>query len=259
MNQMEDMFQLGLNKMPANYYFNNFKASNEQEMLDDLTVESINIHGEEVWYLPRTLEHFDPLFGQSDIVSYKSAYLVPMYIGEGDVDGFGGQGNFMARFGLEIRDQVTFTVATKTFQDEVADNEPVIPLSRPREGDLIYFPLNHKLFQILFVDKFQMFYPLGSLHSYRLVTELFEYSAEKFSTGIAEIDSLEVHHSLDLVKWALHDELGDYFMTEDGDIWVDETYGRTEPTGGIGDSNTLIGEANTFVDFSQNDPTGIIP
>jgi hypothetical protein len=232
--------------MPANYYFNNFDNSSEQQTLDDIIVESINIYGHDMMYLPRKLTTHDPLFTESPITLYDKAYMIPVYIES--VDGFTGEGNFLSRFGLEIRDQVVLTVAVKTFQDEVAAESDDVLLTRPREGDLIYFPMHHKLFQVLFVDKFQMFYPLGSLHTWRMTCELFEYSSERIRTGIAEIDSLEQKYSADLLQWAIYNEDGDYMVTEDADpdIWVDEKYGVTSPEP-ITSQDVIQQEGNTFI------------
>ena len=238
--------------MPTNFYYNNFENSGEQTLLDDLIVESIKIHGQDMWYLPRTLKNKNEILGQSDIVEYNSAYMVPIYIE--NVDGFGGEGNFLSKFGLEIRDQVTFSIAVKTFRDDVASSETENTLSRPREGDLIYFPLNRKCFQILFVDKFQMYYPLGSLHTWKLTCELFEYSSERFNTGIGEIDILEQKFSADILQWAIFDEDGNFLITESGgDIYVDEEYGLTSPEP-ISDNQDIQTQSNTFIDFSTTDP-----
>lgn len=236
--------------MPLNNYFNNIGASSEQTLLDDLTVESINIHGSNMFYIPRILVTPDVVYGESSIVSFNSAHMFPVYIES--VDGFSGEGNFMQRFGLEIRDQVTLTVAVKTFQDEVAAEETDIVLTRPREGDLIYFPMHHRAFQILFVDKFQMFYPLGSLHTWKMVCELFEYSSERFRTGIVEIDELEQKYSADILQWAVYDEDGNYIITETDDIWVSEKYGITSPEPHT-DNEAIQAESNVFIQQSNSD------
>ena len=235
--------------MPSNY-FNQFENSSEQGLLDDLIVESISIYGHSMFYIPRTLKTPDPLYTESSIVEFNSAHMVDIYIE--NVDGFSGEGNFLSRFGLEIRDQVTFILAVKTFQDEVAAEELDLNLTRPREGDLIYFPLRRAPFQILFVDRFQMYYPLGSLHTWKLTCEMFEYGSERFNTGIAEIDSIEQKYSADLLLWAVHNENGDYIITEDEDIWVSERYNVTSPEP-FTDSDVIQIEANTSIEQANSD------
>lgn len=99
--------------MATNFFFNNFQSSQEQLLLENLIIESIKIYGEDMYYLPRTINKKDELYGTDDISTYDSAVLVEMYIK--NVDGFQGDGNFMSKFGLEIRDQVTFTIAKRRF------------------------------------------------------------------------------------------------------------------------------------------------
>lgn len=237
--------------MPLNNYFNTYERNSEQELLNDLVVESINIYGENVYYIPRTLVTPDKIYGESSIVAFNAAHMVPMYLKS--VDGFSGEGNFMQKFGLEIRDQVIWSVAQRTFQNEVIAEELAIDLTRPREGDLIYFPLNRKCFQILFVDKFEMFYQLGALQTWSMTAELFEYSSERFNTGIAEIDAIEQKYSADLLQWALYDEDGNYLITEDNDVLVDEKYGVTSPEPQT-DNEPIQTESNTFIIQANSDP-----
>ena len=126
--------------MTTNQYFNNYNASNEQTILEDLIIESIKTYGQDMIYLPRHNENPDNLYGTSDIVSFSDYYPIEMYLTS--VDGFAGDGDFMSKFGLEIRDQIVLSISRKRFLEELPS------ISRPREGDLIYFPLNEKCFEI---------------------------------------------------------------------------------------------------------------
>ena len=125
--------------MATNFYFNNFQASGEQNLLEDLIIEAIKIYGEDMYFIPRRIGNFDALYTADDQSVYDQSFLLEFYIKS--VDGFSGDGNFMSKFGVEIRDQVVFSVAQRTFNQEVGiyTNQP-----RPNEGDLIYFPLNKK-------------------------------------------------------------------------------------------------------------------
>ena len=134
--------------MSTNLYFRNYDASNEQTLYEDLIIEAIRMYGEDMYYCPRVLKNYDPLYTADDSSEYNSAYLVELYIKS--VDGFSGDGNFMSKFGIEIRDQVVFSVARRVFNEEVGMESTLV---RPNEGDLIYFPLNKKLFKIMFVNK----------------------------------------------------------------------------------------------------------
>ena len=171
--------------MATNFYFNNFSNSQEQLLIEDLIIESIKIYGHDLFYLPRTEIARDELYNQDDLAKFESALGVEMYIKS--VEGFEGEGDLFSRFGVEIRDQVTFVIAQRVFDEEISTQAA---LSRPREGDLIYLPLNGKIFQIKFVEHEAVFYQMGSLQTFELTCELFEYSNERFETGIEVIDKI---------------------------------------------------------------------
>ena len=173
--------------MPTNTYFRNFDARNEQELLHSLVTESIQIYGHDVNYIPRTLVNEDTILGEDSISEYKDAYSIEMYIKS--VDGFEGEGDLVSKFGLEIRDQIVFSVARRAF-------EGLDIGVRPKEGDLIFFPLTEKLFQVMFVEHETPFYQTGALPTFDLTCELFTYSDEKIDTGIEELDVIEQKQSL---------------------------------------------------------------
>jgi hypothetical protein len=239
----------------TNFYFNNFSASNEQGLYEDLIIESIKIYGEDMYYMPRTLTNYDKLLGTDDQSQYNRAILVELYIKS--IDGFTGDGSFMSKFGLQIRDQVVFSIAQRTFNQEVAI---ITDQVRPNEGDLIFFPLNRKCFQIRYVNKQEMFYQFGALQTWELTCELFEYSNEQFNTGIAEIDIIQQKFSTNILDYSLMDEQGDFLTDEDGNYLVSETYdietiNPAEDNDAIqsGTDNFDMG-SDDFIDFSETDP-----
>jgi len=234
--------------MATNFYFNNFQNSQEQLLLENLIIESIRIYGENMFYLPRTLNNKDEVYGTDDNSSYDEAILVELYIK--NVDGFGGDGSFMSKFGLEIRDQVTLTIAKRVFEDEIGIARDFI---RPREGDCIYFPLNRKIFQIKYVDNKPIYYPLGALQMFDLTCELFEYSGEQFNTGIPEIDDIQDKLSLNIYDYGVLTEDNFMLATEDGDYIVMETFNMNtiDPNA---DNDFIEDEASQFLDFSERDP-----
>jgi hypothetical protein len=240
--------------MVTSVYFANYATSGEQNLLHDLIIESIRIYGLDMYYIPRKLNNYDQMLGADDQSSYETAVLVELYVKS--VDGFGGDGNFMSKFGLEIRDQVVFTIAQRVFTQEVIS---ITNQLRPNEGDLIYFPLNDKCFQIKYVKKQEMFYPLGTLPIWDITCELFEYSNEVFNTGIPEIDRLQVQYSTNVYDWALMDESGNILTDESGNILVREDYGNNisqfEDNDIIqfGGNNFPIG-SDDFVDFTEKNP-----
>jgi hypothetical protein len=146
------------------------------------------------------------------------------------VDGFEGEGDFLSRFGLQIRDQVTFSVAYRTFERFATRLDP--DQTRPNEGDVIYFPLNDKMFKVMFVEHESVFYQHGALQVYDLRCELFEYSGERFQTGRYEID----HHF------------------DDVDITQATTLTQLANTDPVAKNVYFEAEADSVLDFSEIDP-----
>lgn len=234
----------------SSVFFNNFKSSQEQLLLEDLIIESISIYGIDTYYIPRKLNNYDSVYGADDQSSYEAYYPICAYIES--IDKFGGDGNFMSKFGLEIRDQMVFSVAQRIFNNEVG---AYTAQARPNEGDLMYFPLNKKIFQIKFVDKFDLFYQLGGLQTYKLTCELFEYSGERFNTGIAEVDAIQNQFNMDILTWALRDESGNVLMDENGNALMVEGTGLEDLVPGA-DNDQIQRESDQFVDFSAINPFG---
>ena len=179
--------------------------------------ESIKIHGIDVSYLPRTLVATDQLYAEDVASKFTKAHSIEMYVES--IDGFGGEGDIIGQFGVEIRDQLILSVSQRRWTDlEINDRV------RPFEGDLIYFPLNDKLFEIRFVEHEKVFYQLGNLPLYTLTCELFEYSHEDIDTGVPQIDDIEKEYSyaMDLV-----------FSSGTGNFQVDETITNGDTTGKV--------------------------
>ena len=242
--------------MPTtNLYFNNFAFTQEQNLVENLIIESIKIYGMEVYYMPRTLVKEDLLFGEDVLSTFDEAYPLEMYIKS--VDGFQGDGTFLSKFGLEIRDEMVLTVARRRFGEEIdiSDTTPVNEaegIARPSEGDLIYFPLNGKIFEVKFVEHEAIFYQMGSLQTYDLTLELFEYSHERFNTSIDEIDAIEDRYSGDMLFFELLAEDGSRYVFEDGSVVINDGY-RIEDTDAK--ANNEFYQTNVdFIDFSEINP-----
>lgn len=166
--------------MSTNHYFNNLKASNEQNLVEDLVIESIKIHGVDVFYLPRTIVNKDSIFGEDPLSRFSSNRPIEMYME--NVQGFAG-GDVIGKFGLEIRDSASFVVSKKRFQKETG-------MLRPLEGDIIYFPLTKGFFEIKYVEHENPFFQLGKNYVFKLSVELFQFNEETFNTGEPEIDAV---------------------------------------------------------------------
>jgi len=180
--------------MPTNLYFNPFPANQvtqEQLLVEDLVIEDMQIHGMDVFYLPRTSrDEVDFLFGEDTLKQYTSAYPIEMYLE--NVTGMEGEGDFISKFGLEIRDEVSLLVSRRRFKYATGPTN----LIRPREGDLVYIPLVENFFEITFVEHENdqaMFYTLGrgrggNVYVYALKLKQLVFSDEVISTGIDEVD-----------------------------------------------------------------------
>lgn len=234
--------------MATNFYFNNFQSSQEQLLLEDLIIEAIRQYGEDMYYIPRKLNNYDAVYGADDQSSYENAYPIEMYIK--NIDGFQGDGNFMSKFGLEIRDRVIFSMAQRIFNEEVGTFTNQV---RPNEGDLIYFPLNKKCFQIKYVNKFEMFYQLGALQTWEVTCELFEYAGEKLSTGIPEIDILQKKFDTNQYSWAIKDQDGAILLDEEGNMLVLEGSSIDDLIPSA-ENDEIQRESDLFVDFTAYDP-----
>jgi len=175
----------------TNLYFNNFPANqitSEQLLVEDLVIESLGINGMDIYYMPRSSrDSVDMLYGEDTLKTYTSAYPLEMYLE--NVTGMEGEGDFMSKFGLEIRDEVSLLVSRRRFGFTVNQ-------TRPLEGDLIYIPLFQNFFEITFVEHENnqaMFHTLGrgrggNVYVYALKLKQFVFSSEVIETGISEID-----------------------------------------------------------------------
>ena len=206
------------------------------------------MYGHDLYYLPRTRIQDDLIYGEESYSEFNSQYFVEMYIK--NVEGFAGQGDFLSKFNLEIRDQVTFTVARRTFSEEVGAYTAFV---RPREGDLIYFPLNNKIFEIKFVEHEAIFYQLGALQTFDLTCELFEYNNEVFNTGIPLVDEKQKDLTFNLSDFAIETEGGFAIADEDMNDLVLELF-SLDTQDPISDNTELETEGDAILDFSEIDP-----
>lgn len=174
--------------MPTNIYFSQ-KVKSEQSLYEDIIIESLKIYGQDVYYLPREIVNEDKIFGEDVPSKFGSSYKIEMYID--NIEGFDGEGDLFSKFGVQIRDQATFTVARRRWSNTVGQMDNQINSVRPREGDLIYLQLSNKLFEIMQVEHEQPFYQLSNLPTYKMRCELFEYNDENLETGIDAIDTIE--------------------------------------------------------------------
>jgi hypothetical protein len=163
--------------------------SGEQNLIENLIIESLKIYGNEMFYIPRTLVSKDSVLGEDRLSEFKTAYPIEMYFE--NIDTFGGSGTFIQKFGLVVEQSATLVVARKRWRQFIGRYGETIVPSRPCEGDLIYYPLAGDLYEIKFVEHQNPFYQLGKLYTYKLQVDLFQYASERIDTGVADIDAFE--------------------------------------------------------------------
>lgn len=234
----------------SSVYFNNFEQSGEQRLIEDLIIESINIYGHDVYYLPRTLINKDDIYGEDTVSEYNNHVNTTMYIRS--YDNFQGDGTFLSKFNLEIRDQIVFTVAQREINDKLNTEEDI---RRPQEGDLIYSSMFKRMFVVTYVDKKAIFYQLGDLQTYDLTCETWEYSNEKLRTGIPEIDQLEEKYSFDIEDQGILTNNGDILVDANGfAIMISDFDFDEQLQDWFADNDEISDEALPIVDWSERDP-----
>ena len=178
--------------MPRSVYFSQAVKS-EQNLYEDLIIESLKIFGQDVYYIPRALVSRDDILGEDRASKFDDAYLIEAYIE--NTDGFEGAGDLYQKFGLEIRDEATFIISRRQWNNLVGVWNNSVETNKPQEGDLIFLPMSNSFFEISFVEDEQPFYQLSNLPVYKMQCSLFEYNDEDFDTGVDAIDVTQVQAS----------------------------------------------------------------
>ena len=165
----------------------------EQNLMQELINEQLKIYGVEITYIPRKIVNRSTVFEELERSKFDDNFLLEAYVDTWD--GYGGQGDIMTKFGMTLKDELTISISRERFEDFIApfmeampDDEMIID-TRPREGDLVFFPLGNRLFEVKFVEHEDPFYQLGKNYVYKLQCELFEYEDEVIDTGVEEIDT----------------------------------------------------------------------
>ena len=166
-------------------------SQSEQRLVQDLINEQLQIYGVEVTYIPRKFVRKQTIIKEVQSSAFDDNFLLEAYVNT--YEGYGGQGDIMTKFGVSLRDELTLTISKERFEDFISpfleSDEDYELSTRPREGDIIFFPLGARLFEVKFVEHEEPFYQLGKNYVYQLKCELFEYEDEVIDTGIDIIDS----------------------------------------------------------------------
>ena len=256
--------------MAVNHYFqdgNGIGDSAEKTLYEDLIIEGLKIYGHDCYYLPRTLVNQDLILGEDTLSKFDQSYLLEMYIET--TEGFQGEQELISKFGLEIRDDTTFVIAKRRWQNQVDNVATLIKTGRPNEGDLIYVPLFNSFFEIQFVEDQEPFFQLGNLPVYKLRATKFEYSAETLNPGIAAIDQAEDNLSIDQLQFqfTLENEVGSILLeSSTGEInyLINESFSLATQTRDYADNATYESDAgfgtsstaDDILDFTERNPFG---
>jgi hypothetical protein len=168
-------------------------SPNEQRLVQELINEQLRIYGVEVVYIPRKFVRKETILKEISSSKFDDNFALEAYIT--NYDGYSGQGDILTKFGMSLKDDLSLIISKERYEDFIApfleaeSDEEIVLSSRPREGDLVYFPLGQRLFEVKFVEHEQPFYQLGKLYVYELKCELFEYEDEIIDTSIDEIDT----------------------------------------------------------------------
>lgn len=267
--------------MPTNPFFSPYSWSGTQGLFEDLTIEVIQQLGVDVKYIPRTLVGFNNLFGDDRISVFEDAIDIEMY--PKNVDEFQGEGLLFSKYGIETHDQMIMVVAKKRFEQSLSEKilteenraitfEDVTSINdessveneqsdyslshlRPKEGDLIYFPMVDKLFEILFVKQEELFYQFGRLMTYELTLETYEYSSERLNTGENLIDRIEDQNSMDEFSSLIMSEGNTAILTETSKPILTEDF-RIENSDRLANNESITHSAGIILDVSEINPYG---
>jgi hypothetical protein len=165
-------------------------SKGEQGLIQDLINEQLRMYGVEIHYLPRKYLTEKKIIKEVIESKFDDAYPLEAYIE--NYEGYGDNTTILSKFGIQALNELTVTISKERFETYITplikDKSNIKLSSRPKEGDLIYFPLGDRLFEIKFVEHEQPFYQLQKTYVYTLKCELFRYEDEVIDTGIDEID-----------------------------------------------------------------------
>ena len=210
----------------------------EKRLYEDLIIEQLKVFGNDVYYMPREEISRDDILGNTND-KFTDAYSIEMYVE--DVNGFAGQGDLIGKFGLEVRDELTFVVSRRQFEILVDNTSNTLSIDRPREGDIIWMPLFKKFWQIDFVEDEDPMYQINDLPIFKLKCSVWEYESQSVETGVLDIDDRLDKDTMDLLVNQISLESGttssgallsenivgdvEAVLTEAGEFLVDETDG----------------------------------
>jgi hypothetical protein len=268
--------------MARNRYFNQYGTASEQNVYEDLIIESIKIYGIDAYYIPRTSGYVDQIYAEDRLSLFDDAIALELFVKS--YDGFIGQEDFLSKFGLQIDEQINFVVSQKRFTQslktsllteygynlitedgnqllyDVSDAWDYSSILRPREGDLIWIPMMGYMYEIKFTENIENFFPLGKLYTYEMRCDRYEYSSERIDTDVADIDAVEddFSESTSIIDNILLED-AEALLLEDGTILLTE--GEHIKTVEAESDNDYITDRirdDDIIDFSESNPFSMV-
>ena len=167
-------------------------SKGEQGLVQDLVNEQLRMYGIECHYIPRKLVTSRTIMKEVTESRFDQAFPLEAYLM--NIDGYAGSGDVLTKFGIRVTDEATFVISKERFEEAVApfleQDDDYTLSNRPKEGDLIFFPLGKRMFEIKFVEHERPFYQLQKNYVYQLQCELFEYEDEVIDTNVNTIDEV---------------------------------------------------------------------
>ena len=163
----------------------------EQNLVQDLINEQLRMYGVDIYYIPR--KYITEKTVIREVVQSKFDNALPIEAYVDNYDAYAGAGDVLSKFGIESKDEVRLIISRERYENYITpliQGQANIKLStRPKGGDLIWFPLDDRLYEIKDIEYAKPYYQLQNLYVYELYCELFRYQDEVISTGIDDIDN----------------------------------------------------------------------
>ena len=268
--------------MARNRYFNQYTTSSEQNVYEDLIIESIKIYGVSGYYIPRTSGYIDQLYAEDRLSLYDDAIELELYIKS--FDGFMGQEDFLSKFGLQIDESINFLVSQKRFTQslktsllteygynlitedgnqllyDVSDAWDYSSIIRPREGDLIWIPMLNYMYEIKFTENIEQFFPLGKLFTFEMRCDRYEYSSERLDTDVTDIDAIENNfsESTSIIDNILLEDADNLLLEDSTILLVEGEHVKTVDAESDNDYIQSRIRDDDIIDFSESNPFSLV-
>jgi hypothetical protein len=230
----------------------------EQNLFQGIVTESIKVIGHDVYYLPRKLQRLDLVLGEDVLSKFDLAIPLEMYLNNVE----GGDWDLLSKFGLQAKEQLKYQVSKTRWQEAIKTPHGSTGTNilyndiRPQEGDLIYESMTSSLYEIMYVDKENPYYQLGTNFFFSLTCELFNYSNEEIRTGIGEIDSIETDFSNDILQFEITMEDGFKLLQENGNSIIQDV--ETSEASPEFDKAITLRRESEFIEWTADNPFGQI-